>query len=142
MESTKKNFVSVQAVIEIPVEKVWKCWTTPDDIIKWNNASEDWCTTKAENDLEIGGKFLFRMEAKDGSVGFDFWGIYEEVELHKKISYTLGDGRKVIIHFTSYGDSTGIIEQFETENTNTVEQQRFGWQAILNNFKKYAESIG
>lgn len=137
---TNRTSITVEATIEVPVAKVWKCWVTPADIMKWNNASDDWHTTKAENDLRPGGKFLSRMEAKDESFGFDFWGIYDEVIQHHMITYTLGDGRKVKISFLDRGNSTLVTETFETETENTVELQRGGWQAILDNFKKYAET--
>ena len=136
----KKVTIEVKALINSPVEKVWKCWTTPEDIVKWNNASDDWHTPKAENDLIKGGKFLSRMEAKDGSVGFDFWGIYTEVKTNKLIEYTMGDGRKVKIEFTAHANETSIVESFEAETANSIEMQRNGWQAILDNFKKYAEA--
>jgi len=136
----KKVTIEVKALVNSPIEKVWKYWTAPQDIIKWNNASDDWHTPKAENDLIKGGKFLCRMEAKDGSVGFDFWGIYTEVKTNKLIEYTLGDGRKVKIEFTVHGNETSIVESFEAETVNSIEMQRNGWQAILDNFKKYAEA--
>ena len=136
----KKVTIEVKALVNSPIEKVWKYWTTPEDIIKWNNASDDWHTPKAENDLIKGGKFLCRMEAKDGSVGFDFWGIYTEVKTNKLIEYTMGDGRKVKIEFTAHANETSIVESFEAETVNSIEMQRNGWQAILDNFKKYAEA--
>ncbi|MDF2597122.1 MAG: Activator of Hsp90 ATPase 1-like protein, partial [Clostridia bacterium] len=114
-------------------------WTEPKHITKWNNASEDWHTPFAENDLRVGGKFLSRMEAKDGSFGFDLSGIYDEVNLHEVISYTLPDGRKVKIIFVGHENKTDIIETFHAENENSIELQQKGWQAILDNFKKYAE---
>jgi uncharacterized protein YndB with AHSA1/START domain len=119
---------------------VWKLWTTPEDIIHWNNASDDWHTPKASNDLKAGGTFLYRMEAKDGSFGFDFGGVYDKIKLKESIEYTLGDERKVEINFTSTGSETKVVEIFEAESQNSLELQRNGWQSILNNFKKYAES--
>ena len=107
--------------------------------MKWNNPLEDWHTPRAENDLKAGGRFLYRMEAKDGSTGFDFAGVYDRVESNKCIEYTIGDGRKVNIVFTSNGRETEVIESFECEGTHSIEQQRGGWQAILNNFKKFVE---
>jgi uncharacterized protein YndB with AHSA1/START domain len=103
-ETNKKTLITVQTKINAPVEKVWKHWTTPKDIVRWNNASDDWHTTRAENDLRTGGKFLSRMEAKDGSEGFDFWGIYATVKPYKQIEYTIGDGRKVRVDFTGNGE--------------------------------------
>ena len=140
MESSKKIAITIQAEIKASIEKVWKCWTTPAHIVKWNNASDDWHTTKAENDLRVGGKFTSRMEAKDGSFGFDFGGVYDVVENHKRIAYTLDDSRKVDIHFSTNGNSTTLVETFDAEGENPVEMQREGWQAILNNFKLYIES--
>lgn len=131
--------VTISAVINAPVDKVWKQWTTPADIMNWNNASPDWHTPRAENDLRAGGSFSSRMEAKDGSFGFDFGGVYDEVETHKVIAYTLGDNRKVRIVFESNGSNTTVTETFDAENQNPVEMQRAGWQSILDNFKKYVE---
>jgi uncharacterized protein YndB with AHSA1/START domain len=136
---TSKSLIKIQAIIETSVENVWKNWTTPEDIIKWNSASDDWHTTKAENDLTVGGKFTSRMEAKDGSMGFDFYGVYDKLIINELIEYTLGDNRKVKISFTSENNKTIIDIEFEAESTNPVEMQRDGWQAILNNFKKYSE---
>jgi uncharacterized protein YndB with AHSA1/START domain len=141
MESKGKTAISVNTVIAAPIEKVWKCWTSPGDIIGWNHASDDWHTTHADNDLREGGYFSYRMEAKDGSVGFDFGGIYDQIVLHKRIDLILGDDRKVRIIFSDRGNTTEIVEIFEAENTNPVEMQRFGWQAILDNFKKHTEAV-
>lgn len=135
-----KNKITVETTVKAPIEKVWKTWTMPSDITKWNNASDDWHTPSVENDLRVGGKFLSRMEAKDGSFGFDFWGIYDEVKPNELIEYTMGDERKVKVVFSAKGDETKVTETFETENENPVEMQRKGWQSILDNFKKYTES--
>lgn len=132
--------ITVEAIVHSPVASVWKFWTEPKHIKQWNNASDDWHTPIAENDLRVGGAFVSRMEAKDGSFGFDFGGVYDEVSLNESIAYTLGDGRKVSIAFIAQGDDTKIVESFEAEETNAVEMQQAGWQAILDNFKKYAES--
>ena len=140
MESTNKTKVTVEATIKAPVEKVWKLWSTPEDIKKWNSASDDWHTPKAENDLRTGGSFSSRMEAKDGSFGFDFGGVYDEVVTHQLIAYTMGDGRTVKVTFAPNGNETRVTEIFDAENQNPVEMQQAGWQAILNNFKKYAET--
>jgi uncharacterized protein YndB with AHSA1/START domain len=126
--------------VKAPVEKVWKCWSSPEDITQWNSASPDWHTPFAENDLRPGGKFVSRMEAKDGSVGFDFGGVYEEVITNQRISYIIGDGRKVTVEFTPLENETRVVESFEAEEVNSIELQRGGWQAILNNFKNYVES--
>lgn len=141
MDRDDRVLVSVQAVIGAPVDLVWKKWTSPEDIKLWNNASEDWHTPDAYNDLRIGGRFSYRMEARDGSAGFDFGGIYDNIIERGFISYTLGDGRKVSVTFSALGSKTGIVEAFETENINTAEMQRAGWQSILDNFKKYTESV-
>lgn len=132
--------ITIESTINAPIEKVWKCWTTPGDIMQWNNASPDWHTPSAENDLRPGGKFTSRMEAKDGSMGFDFGGTYDEVETYKIISYTLDDNRKVAVNFSSTGNTTHVVETFETESTHSEEMQRAGWQSILDNFKKYVEN--
>lgn len=139
METKQPTKVTVQAVIQAPVDKVWRYWTEPEHITKWNQASDDWHAPRAENDLRVGGKFVTRMEAKDGSFGFDFGGEYDEVKLHEVIAYTMGDGRKVDIAFTAQGNETKVVEIFDAESTNPVEFQQAGWQAILDNFKKYTE---
>jgi uncharacterized protein YndB with AHSA1/START domain len=131
--------VMVETTVNTPVEKAWRYWTEPVHITKWNNASDDWHTPVAEIDLRVGGKFLSRMEAKDGSFGFDFSGVYDEVRLNEFISYTLGDGRRVEITFINQGNETKIIESFDPENENPIELQQGGWQAIMDNFKKYIE---
>ena len=140
MESLEKAIITVQTIVNAPIEVVWKIWTTPEDIIKWNSASDDWHTPRAENDLKDGGVFNYRMEAKDGSMGFDFEGVYEKVIVNKQINYILGDGRKVNIIFSSADNKTHVIEDFEAESINSIELQRNGWQAILNNFKKHVEA--
>lgn len=139
MEENKPVLMAV-AIVNAPAEKVFNLWTKPEHIVKWSSASDDWHTPIAENDLRKGGKFSSRMEAKDGSMGFDLWGIYDEVIQNEYIEYTLGDGRKVKISFTPKGNQTEITETFEAENTNPLEMQKSGWQAILNNFRKYAEA--
>lgn len=135
-----KTTITVESTVNAPVEKVWQLWTGPEHITKWANPSPDWHTTSAENDLRVGGKFLSRMEAKDGSFGFDFGGIYDEVKSNELIEYTLGDGRKVVIHFSHNGKETKVVETFDAESVNPVEMQRTGWQAILDSFKNYAEA--
>lgn len=140
MGSTAKTTISVESTVNAPVEKVWNFWTSPQHIMQWNTASPDWHTPKAENDLRPGGKFLSRMEAKDGSFGFDFEGTYDEVSNHELIAYTLDDGRTVSIAFAPDGDTTKVTETFEPENQNPIDLQRSGWQAILDNFKRYAEA--
>lgn len=140
MVTNNKATITISVAINAPVNTVWKKWITPADIIKWNNASPDWHTPKAENDLKPGGKFLFRMEAKDGSFGFDLEGVYDEVETNKLITYTLADGRRVVVTFAGQGNTTNVVESFEPETENPFEMQRQGWQNILDNFKKYVES--
>ena len=139
MKDTSK--ITVHASIKAPVQKVWKLWTTPEHIIKWNNAIEEWHTPAAVNDLHAGGKFLYRMEAKDGSNGFDFSGTYTEIRTYELIDYTLDDDRRVTIAFNGSDSETSIVESFETENVNPVTMQQAGWQAILDNFKKYVETF-
>ena len=133
--------ITVSVDVESPVSKVWKYWTSPEHIMQWNNASNDWHTPRAENDLRAGGKFLSRMEAKDGSMGFDFSGEYDEIVEFKLIRYTLADRRKVTIEFSGTGNVTQIVETFEAETENSAELQQYGWQCILDNFKKHAESV-
>jgi len=133
--------ITVSVDVESPVSKVWKYWTSPEHIMQWNNASDDWHTPRAENDLRAGGKFLYRMEAKDGSMGFDFSGEYDEIVEFKLIRYTLADRRKVTIEFSGTGNVTQIVETFEAETENSAELQQYGWQCILDNFKKHAESV-
>jgi uncharacterized protein YndB with AHSA1/START domain len=132
--------ITIEAIVNAPVAKVWNYYTSPTHIVKWNAASDDWHTTRAENDLRKGGKFLSRMEAKDGSFGFDFVGVYDEVKISELIAYTMDDGRKAKIAFTSAGNQTKMIIDFDTETENPIEMQRGGWQAILDNFKKYTET--
>lgn len=136
---SEKQKITVTTIVDAPIEKVWKTWTTPQDIMQWNNASPDWHTPRAENDLRKGGSFSARMEAKDGSFGFDFGGTYDDVIENQLIEYTLEDDRKVIINFTKIGHQTEVEETFEAESENSIELQRNGWQAILDNFKKYTE---
>jgi uncharacterized protein YndB with AHSA1/START domain len=136
---TPNTKITIETLVNAPIDKIWKMWTNPDDVVHWNHASDDWRSPTAENDLRTGGKFNYRMEAKDGSFGFDFAGVYDLVEPHKKIIFTMADNRKVEIIFKSYSSETEIIETFDAENENPIEMQREGWQAILNNFKKYAE---
>lgn len=140
METQAATVITVQNTIDAPVEKVWELWNKPEHITKWANASDDWHTTRAENDLQVGGKFLSRMEAKDGSFGFDFGGIYDAVRENEYIEYTLGDNRKVKINFIPEGNQTKVVESFDAESTHSVEMQQGGWQAILDNFKKYTEA--
>jgi uncharacterized protein YndB with AHSA1/START domain len=131
--------ITVSVKIDAPVEKVWNYFTQPEHIVKWNFASDDWHSPSAENDLTVNGLFKYNMAAKDGSFSFDFWGNYTQIETHKTIAYTMGDGRKAILHFTENNNETEIVEMFDPESQNPEEMQQMGWQAILNNFKKYVE---
>jgi uncharacterized protein YndB with AHSA1/START domain len=141
MDTQVKTVITVENLINAPVEKVWRAWSTPDDITKWCSPSDEWHTPRAENDLQKGGRFLSRMEAKDGSMGFDFGGVYNEVRDHEYIEYTIDDNRNVKIYFTAEGDKTRVVETFEAETMNSVDMQRAGWQAILDSFKKYTEEL-
>lgn len=135
-----KTIITVETTVQVPVDKTWELWTKPEHITQWNNASDDWHTPYAENDLRTGGKFLSRMAAKDGSVSFDFTGRYLNVKTNELIVYEIADGRQVQVSFTPVGNSTNIVESFEAEEIHSHELQKGGWQSILNNFKKYAES--
>jgi uncharacterized protein YndB with AHSA1/START domain len=137
MQTTK---ITVAATIAADNTKVWDYWTKPEHITKWNFASDDWHCPSAENELKVGGKLRSRMEAKDGSFGFDFEAIYDEVVDHKKIKYTMADGRQATTNFEDLGGKTKVTITFDAENENPEEMQQQGWQAILDNFKKYAET--
>jgi len=139
MEVTNPTTITIETTVDAPIEKVWQYWTEPVHVTKWNYASDDWHSPKADNDLRVEGKFSYTMAAKDGSMSFDFEGIYTHIEEHISIKYTLLDDRKVSIDFSSENGQTKIVESFEAENQNSVELQKGGWQAILNNFKKYTE---
>lgn len=132
--------ITIQQIINAPAQKVWDYWTQSEHIIQWNAASDDWHTPQASNDLRVGGKFLCRMEAKDGSMGFDFSGTYTEVLPLQKIAYAMDDNRNVIVTFEEEDGQVRITEEFEAESENPIEMQKDGWQAILDNFKKYTES--
>jgi uncharacterized protein YndB with AHSA1/START domain len=132
--------IQIKALINASLTKVWEFWNNPEDVKQWNAASPDWHTTIAENDLRDNGKFKYRMEAKDGSFGFDFSGIYDTITPFQFIEYTLDDGRKVKTYFeVNEEDLTEINTEFEAEEVNSIEMQRTGWQAILDNFKQYVE---
>jgi uncharacterized protein YndB with AHSA1/START domain len=141
MGATSKTKIAVQTTVNVPIDKAWEAWTNPKHIINWNNASDDWHSPRAENDLRVGGKFLSRMESKDGTMGFDFEGLYTDVKLHKLIAYKLGDEREISVQFEHINNATQIIETFDAETVNSIELQRQGWQAILDNFKKYIEGL-
>ncbi len=139
MNTNERTVIQVKTEVKKPLQKVWKLWTSPEDIVAWNNASEDWHTPHAENDLRIGGSFKSRMEAKDGSMGFDFEGIYTNVIPHQLIQYKLADDRRISIQFAEMDGVTEVVEEFDAETENSVDLQRTGWQSILDNFKRYAE---
>ena len=132
--------IAIEAVVGRNRGEVWKLWNEPEHITNWNFASDDWCCPRAENDLRVGGRLCSRMEAKDGSFGFDFEAIYDEVVPEVKLAYTMTDGRKAETSFEDLGELTRVSTVFEAEQTNPAEMQRMGWQAILDNFKQYAES--
>lgn len=140
METTKKTTITVEATVKAPVEKVWQYWSEPQHITKWCQASDDWHAPYAENDLRTDGKFKTTMAAKDGSFSFDFEGVYTNVQPNKVIEYVMPNGREVKITFAANGNETKVTETFDPEDTNPLEMQRGGWQAILDNFKSYTES--
>lgn len=138
-EGREPKYLVVSAMVDAPIEKVWDCWRSPEHIVKWAFASDDWEAPSAENDLRVGGKFTTRMAAKDKSAAFDFSGTYTAVKEHELIKYTMDDGRHAKIEFNNTPEGVFVKESFEPETENTREMQTSGWQAILNNFKKYVE---
>lgn len=132
--------ITVQNTINASIEKVWELWTGPEHVMKWNNASEDWHTPFAENDLKVGGKFKYTMASTDGTMRFDFEGIYTNVVNPSLIEYKLADDRKVKITFESQKNGVVLTEKFDPETENSEALQQQGWQAILDNFKKYVEN--
>ena len=134
------NKISIETIVTGEKKRVWDFWTKPEHIVKWNFASDDWHCPASENDLRVGGKMKSRMEAKDGSFGFDFEAIYDEVIDQKMIAYTMDDGRQAVTTFENVDGKTKLTTAFDAEDTNPIEMQRGGWQAILNNFKQYAEN--
>lgn len=134
--------ITVETVVKATLNKVWDAWNNPEDIKQWNSAQEDWHTTRSTVDLREGGKFLARMEAKDGSVGFDFEGTYTRVVPHKAVEYRMSDGREVQVEFVERADGVLVKETFDAETENPPELQRTGWQAILDNFGRYVEAKG
>lgn len=136
---TTSNAITIATTVNAPLEKVWQYWTEPVHICNWNFASDEWHSPKAENDLKVGGKFNYRMEAKDGNMGFDFEGKYDRLKDKEMISYVMADGRKVEITFEEKGNITQVTETFDPEDSFPKEVQQQGWQNILDNFKKYVE---
>lgn len=141
MEAENKTVITVETIVNARVTKVWESWNSPEHITKWCQASDDWHAPFAENDLREGGSFKTTMAAKDGSFRFDFGGEYTTVKNYELIAYVMGDGRKVSIEFADLGGETKVVEHFEAESTHPEEMQRGGWQAILDNFKKYTEGL-
>jgi len=131
--------ITVETEIAAPLKEVWDAWVTPDHITKWNFAIDEWCCPRAEIDLRAGGRFNYRMEAKDGSVGFDFEGVFTKVSAQQSLHFELGDDRIVTIEFMQTPNGTHVAETFEAEDENSAEQQKQGWQRILNNFKRHVE---
>ena len=132
--------IAVQAIVSADSKKVWEYYTEPEHITQWNTATPDWHCPKVENDVRVGGKYSARMEAKDGSFGFDFEAIYDEIVEGECFTYTLSDGRKATTTFEGLNGKTKVTITFDAESENPVEMQRAGWQAILDNFKHYAET--
>ena len=137
---TQATRIKVEALVKAPVADVWKAWNRPEDIMNWNTADPGWHCPSSENDLREGGSFKNRMEARDGSFGFDFEGSYDRVEPHKEISYTMSDGRRATTLFSEKDGGTSVSTSFDAESQNDPEFQKQGWQAILDNFKKYVEA--
>lgn len=132
--------ITIKANVNADADKAWQYYTQPEHITKWNFASDDWQCPWAENDIKPGGKYIARMEAKDGSIGFDFEAVYDEVNPGKSFAYTMPDGRRVDVSFTANNNSTDVTIVFDPENIHPVEFQQAGWQAILDNYKKYTEN--
>ena len=131
--------ITVSAIINSPIIKVWQFFNEPQHITKWNQAADTWHCPVSENDLKLGGKFKHTMSAKDNSFSFDLEGVYTQVDLYKQIDYVLTDNRMVSVLFKEENNQTTVTEIFEAENENPIELQQEGWQAILNNFKNYTE---
>ncbi len=140
MEIKEKTVITVEVLSNVSVAKAWKHFTEPESITKWNAASDDWHSPRASNDVRPGGKFNIRMESRDGKEGFDFEGEYTNVIPNQFIAYTMPDGRQVSVKFIEEGHQTRVVESFDAESTHPAEMQREGWQAILDNFSRYAEA--
>jgi uncharacterized protein YndB with AHSA1/START domain len=138
-----ENFtkITVSTTIDVPIEKVWECFNEPEHVMNWNYASPDWHCPKSTNDLRVGGSFNHTMAAKDGSFSFEFEGKYLEIKPLELIHYDLVDGRNIFVNFEKTGDKTKVTEIFDAETENSIELQKAGWQAILDNFKTYIEGI-
>lgn len=132
--------ITVETTINAPIAHVWQCWTEPGHITRWCQASPDWHAPYAANDVQAGGKFKTTMAAKDGSMSFDFEGVYDSVTPNSHMAYSMADGRRVQVWFTETDGTTQVKETFDPENQNPVEMQQAGWQAILDSFKNYTEA--
>jgi uncharacterized protein YndB with AHSA1/START domain len=132
--------ISIETEVNASLDTVWSAWVTPENITEWNFATEEWCCPRAEIELKVGGKFNYRMEAKDGSMGFDFDGRFTKVTPNDSIHFELEDNRVVTVQFVETSNGVRVIEAFDAEDENSAEQQKQGWQCILNNFKKHVES--
>lgn len=139
MSTITNNAITIEAMVNAPIAKVWSYWNEPQHVTKWCQASEDWHAPHAENDLREGGSFKTTMAAKDGSMQFDVIGVYSTVKPHQIIEYAMGD-RMVSIRFSETPGGVKIVQTFDPENTNPREMQQMGWQAILNSFKQYTEA--
>ncbi len=140
MATTPRTSITVETSVNTDAATAWRFFTDPGEIIHWNHASDDWYAPAAQNDLRPGGRFSYRMEARDGSVGFDFGGVFNEVKPGELLTYTIDDGRSVEVRFEPGSHGTNVIETFEAENVHSIELQRGGWQAILDNYKKHVEA--
>lgn len=132
--------ISIETTVNAPIQRVWEAWMTPEDVKRWNFASDDWCCPKASIDRKVGGKFNNRMEAKDGSTGFDFEGTFTLINEPYSLEYALEDNRKVNVAFSETDSGVLVVETFDAEDESPAELQKQGWQSILNNFKKHVES--
>jgi uncharacterized protein YndB with AHSA1/START domain len=133
--------ITVKATVQANKAKVWECYTQPEHIIHWNFATDDWKCPHASNDMRVGGKYSARMEAKDGSFGFDFEAVYTAIDPGNSFTFTMPDGRVVDLMFVDQDGATEVTTMFDPESMNPIEMQEAGWQMILNNFKKYTESV-
>lgn len=131
--------ISIETEVKAPLSRVWQAWTTPEDITRWNFAIDDWCCPSARIDLKVGGHFSYRMEARDGSAGFDFEGEFTEVTPHEAIRFKLEDDREVKVAFIETATGVRVVETFDAEDEHSAEMQRQGWLGILNNFKQHVE---
>jgi uncharacterized protein YndB with AHSA1/START domain len=137
--TNQSALITIETLVNAPIAKVWSCWTQPAHVMNWNHASDDWHCPAAENDLQVGGKFVYKMAARDGSFEFDFWGIHNEIREHEVIASTLGDNRSLLVTFIPTASGVKVVETFEAETQNSVDMQRAGWQMILDNFRNHVE---